>query len=82
MMAYGCPADAVEEYLRLGDTTAISCLEHFVERIINLFGDEYLRRPTSEDLQRLLNVGEIRGFPGMIGIIDCMHWEWKNCQTS
>ncbi|XP_023644418.1 uncharacterized protein LOC111832345, partial [Capsella rubella] len=53
-----------------------------VDAIINLFGDEYLRRPTAEDLQRLLDIGEIRGFPGMIGSIDCMHWEWKNCPTA
>uniref|UniRef100_A0A0D3BUY1 Myb-like domain-containing protein n=1 Tax=Brassica oleracea var. oleracea TaxID=109376 RepID=A0A0D3BUY1_BRAOL len=82
MMAYGCPADAVDEYLRLGETTALLCLEHFVQGIINLFGEEYLRRPTPEDLQRLLDIGEIRGFPGMVGSIDCMHWEWKNCPTA
>uniref|UniRef100_A0A0D3D7H8 DDE Tnp4 domain-containing protein n=1 Tax=Brassica oleracea var. oleracea TaxID=109376 RepID=A0A0D3D7H8_BRAOL len=51
-------------------------------QIINLFGDEYLRRPTAADLERLLAVGEYRGFPGMIGRIDCMHWEWKNCPTA
>ncbi|XP_010421049.1 PREDICTED: uncharacterized protein LOC104706547 [Camelina sativa] len=45
-------------------------------------GDVYLRRPTAEDLQRLLNIGEQRGFPGMVGSIDCMHWEWKNCPTA
>ncbi|XP_010428466.1 PREDICTED: uncharacterized protein LOC104713084 isoform X2 [Camelina sativa] len=39
-------------------------------------------RPTAEDLQRLLDIGELRGFPGMIGSIDCMHWEWKNCPTA
>ncbi|XP_033137028.1 uncharacterized protein LOC103841276 isoform X2 [Brassica rapa] len=82
MMAYGCPADAVDEYLRLGETTALLCLEHFVQGIIDLFGAEYLRKPTPEDLQRLLDIGEIRGFPGMIGSIDCMHWEWKNCPTA
>uniref|UniRef100_A0A0D3EHY1 DDE Tnp4 domain-containing protein n=1 Tax=Brassica oleracea var. oleracea TaxID=109376 RepID=A0A0D3EHY1_BRAOL len=82
MMAYGCPADAIDEYLRLGESTALLCLENFVEGIINLFGDEYLRRPTPEDLQRLLDIGELRGFPGMIGSIDCMHWEWKNCPTA
>ncbi|XP_020882643.1 uncharacterized protein LOC110228762 [Arabidopsis lyrata subsp. lyrata] len=82
MRAYGCAADACDEYLRLGESTAMSCLENFVEGITNLFGDEYLRRPTQEDLIRLLRIGERRGFPGMIGSIDCMHWEWKNCPTS
>ncbi|XP_024004924.1 putative nuclease HARBI1 [Eutrema salsugineum] len=82
LLAYGGAADTVDEYLRLGETTARSCLENFVEAIIDLFGEEYLRRPTQDDLQRLLHVGEQRGFPGMIGCIDCMHWEWKNCPTA
>ncbi|XP_010478660.1 PREDICTED: uncharacterized protein LOC104757602 [Camelina sativa] len=82
MMAYGCAADAYDEYLRLAESTAMLCLEQFVEGVINLFGDEYLRRPTVEDLQRLLALGEWRGFPGMIGSIDCMHWERKNCPTA
>ncbi|XP_033132428.1 uncharacterized protein LOC103849781 [Brassica rapa] len=71
MLAYGCAADAVDEYLRLGESTALSCLTNFTEGVIDLFGEEYMRRPTPEDLQRLLDIGEIRGFPGMIGSIDC-----------
>ncbi|XP_013695575.2 putative nuclease HARBI1 isoform X1 [Brassica napus] len=82
VLAYGSAADVVDEYLRLGETTTRLCVEHFVEAIINLFGDEYLRRPTPADLERLLHIGERRGFPGMIGSIDCMHWEWKNCPTA
>ncbi|XP_018450842.2 uncharacterized protein LOC108822299 [Raphanus sativus] len=82
LLAYGSAADTVDEYLRLAETTSRSCLENFVEGIIQLFGDEYLRRPTPADLQRLLYIGEIRGFPGMIGSIDCMHWKWKNCPTT
>nr|VDD53704.1 unnamed protein product [Brassica oleracea] len=54
VMAYGYAADTVDEYLRLSESTTRLCLEHFVEGIINLFGDEYLRRPTPTDLQRLL----------------------------
>ena len=82
VMAYGSSFDAVDEYLRLGATTARLCVENFVEAIINLFGDEYLRRPTPADLQGILHIGELREFPGMIGSNDCMHWEWKNCPTA
>ncbi|CAL8170435.1 unnamed protein product [Prunus armeniaca] len=43
---------------------------------------EYLRKPTPRDLQRLLQKAEARDFSGMIGSIDCMHWQWKNCPTA
>uniref|UniRef100_A0A0D3CKR9 DDE Tnp4 domain-containing protein n=1 Tax=Brassica oleracea var. oleracea TaxID=109376 RepID=A0A0D3CKR9_BRAOL len=75
-------ADTIDEYVRLGETTARKCLHHFTVGIIHLFGDQYIRRPTPDDLERLLLVGEQRGFSGMIRSIDCMHWEWKNCPTS
>ncbi|XP_009120498.3 protein ALP1-like [Brassica rapa] len=81
-LAYGGAADAIDEYVRMAETTARKCLHHFTAGIIHLFGDEYLRHPTPEDLERLLAVGEQRGFPGMIGSIDCMHWEWKNCPAA
>uniref|UniRef100_A0A0D3BQU1 DDE Tnp4 domain-containing protein n=1 Tax=Brassica oleracea var. oleracea TaxID=109376 RepID=A0A0D3BQU1_BRAOL len=82
VLAYGYAADTVDVYLWLGETTTRLCVENFVEGGIYLFGDEYLRRPTPADLQRLLDVGEHCGFPRMIGSIDCMHWEWKNCVTT
>uniref|UniRef100_A0A0D3AT07 DDE Tnp4 domain-containing protein n=1 Tax=Brassica oleracea var. oleracea TaxID=109376 RepID=A0A0D3AT07_BRAOL len=78
-LAYGGAADSLDEYVRLAETTARKCLHNFTAGIISLFGDEYLRRPTHEDLQRLLYIGEQCGFPGIVGSIDCMHWEWKNC---
>jgi hypothetical protein len=41
-----------------------------------------LRSPNPEDIARLLAIGESRGFPGMLGSIDCMHWKWKNCRNA
>ncbi|XP_010693562.2 uncharacterized protein LOC104906494 [Beta vulgaris subsp. vulgaris] len=78
-LAYGTSADQVDEYLKLGASTARECLTHFVNGVTAQFSNDYLRRPTDEDLHRLLSEGERRGFPGMIGSIDCMHWQWKNC---
>ncbi|CAM8972205.1 unnamed protein product [Rhodiola kirilowii] len=82
MLAYGIAADAVDEYVRISESTARLSLTKFTKGIINQFGSEYMRRPTPDDLVRLLQIGEDRGFPGMIGSIDCMHWEWKNCPVA
>ena len=73
VLVYGSALDAVDEYLKLSSTTTLLCVENFVEAIINLFGDEYLRRPTPDDLQRLLHIGELHGFSRMIGSINCMY---------
>jgi len=73
ILAYGSPADSVDEYVRIGETTTVECLERFVLGICTIFGNEYLRRPNNEDIKRLLQMGAARGFPGMLGSIDCMH---------
>ncbi|XP_062073352.1 uncharacterized protein LOC133777681 [Humulus lupulus] len=82
MLAYGAPADYVDEYVRIGETTAIECLVNFVRGVNDIFGTEYLSRPNAGDICRLLQIGEVRGFPSMLGSIDCMHWEWKNCPVA
>ncbi|XP_062119331.1 uncharacterized protein LOC133833089 [Humulus lupulus] len=47
MLAYGKPVDYVDEYVRIGETTAIKCLVNFVWGVNDIFGTEYLRRPTA-----------------------------------
>lgn len=47
--------------------------------MIEIFSDEYLRSPNTNDIARLLAEVEQRGFPRMLGSLDCMHWKWKNC---
>ncbi|XP_074314697.1 uncharacterized protein LOC141649929 [Silene latifolia] len=78
-LAYGVAADSMDEYIKIGESTARMCLKKFVEGVRRAFTEQYLRRPTVADSQRLLRDGARRGFPGMMGSIDCMHWQWKNC---
>ncbi|XP_074314524.1 uncharacterized protein LOC141649742 [Silene latifolia] len=81
VLAYGTSTDSVDEYLRMRDTPIRDSLKLFVEGVISCFGNEYLRRPNPQDLGRLLHMGQARGFPGMLGSIECMHWELKSCPT-
>ncbi|XP_057796534.1 uncharacterized protein LOC131012566 [Salvia miltiorrhiza] len=68
MLANGGAADQYDEYLRIAESTTLECLRRFSRAIIQLFGAEYLRRPTSADCQRLLAMHEAKhGFPGMLG---------------
>ncbi|CAN0865478.1 Protein ANTAGONIST OF LIKE HETEROCHROMATIN PROTEIN 1 [Linum grandiflorum] len=82
MLASGCTADSLDEYFQLGESTALEILRKFCNAIVQTYGDEYLREPTHHDLEKLLTKATQRGFPGMIGSIDCMHWEWRNCPTA
>ncbi|XP_062224426.1 uncharacterized protein LOC133922928 [Phragmites australis] len=82
MLAYDTPADSLDECLRLGESTIIESMRRFVRAVVGVFGDEYLRAPNEEDTARLITMNERRGFPGMLGSIDCMHWRWKNCPTA
>ncbi|CAL5402850.1 unnamed protein product [Camellia sinensis] len=82
MLAYGVAADSVDDYVRIGESTAIESLQRFVQAVVAIFSDVYLRAPNKDDIAKLLEVGKNRGFPGMLGSIDCMHWKWKNCPTA
>nr|XP_034569802.1 protein ALP1-like [Setaria viridis] len=82
ILAYGLPADTVDEYVRIGESTARKALHHFCQAIISVFVEYYLYALNAEDVARLLRIREQRGFPGMLGSIDCMHWEWRNCPSA
>ncbi|XP_048493287.1 uncharacterized protein LOC125493807 [Beta vulgaris subsp. vulgaris] len=79
ILAYGSSSDAVDEYLKIASSTARECLLHFSEGVVARFGHEYLRKANANDIERLLHEDERRGFPGIMGSIDCMHWNLKNC---
>ena len=45
MLAYGVAADYVDEYVRIGESTAIESLKKFVNAVVQIFSDEYLTSP-------------------------------------
>ncbi|KAL9673095.1 hypothetical protein QQ045_029348 [Rhodiola kirilowii] len=82
MLAYGSCADQCAEISRMAESTTLECFKKWCRQVVEHYGSRYLRSPNEADLARLLRRAERRGFPGMIGSIDCMHWEWKNCPTA
>jgi hypothetical protein len=79
MLSYVMAVDIFDEYLQMGESICLEFMCRFCRAVIAVFGQHYCREPTIEDTRRLLSINESRGFPSIIGSIDCMHWEWKNC---
>ena len=75
MLAYEVAADFMDKYVRIAETTTIRSLKKFVAAVVVIFSEEYLRSPNNKDIARLLAHDQNRGFLGMLGSIDCMHWK-------
>ena len=82
MLAYRVTIDFMDEYVRIAENTAMMSLKKFVAAVVAIFLEEYLWSPNNEDIARLLAHSQNRGFPGMLGSINCMHWKWKNCPAT
>ncbi|XP_020175975.1 uncharacterized protein [Aegilops tauschii subsp. strangulata] len=63
----------------MGESTYLKTIVKFSQVVVEVFGPEYLREPNVQDMEKLLAIGEARGFPGILGSIACMHWQWNNC---
>ena len=73
MLAYGIPTDATNEYVRLGESTALEAMKYWVAAIHSCFGATYLQLPTRADFERQIRINNNHGFPGMFAGLDCMH---------
>ncbi|KAK0604620.1 hypothetical protein LWI29_017567 [Acer saccharum] len=53
MLAYGVSAYSVDDYVQIGESTAIESIKMFTNDVVAIFGDEYLRSLNNEDTTRL-----------------------------
>ncbi|CAK8567994.1 unnamed protein product [Lathyrus sativus] len=54
LLAYGFPANIVDEYVRIGGSTSVECLESFVRGVNVVFATDYLRNFNNTDVEHLL----------------------------
>jgi len=54
MLAYGGPADALDDTYAMAESTVIRTLLEFVETVIDVYEAEYLRPPRARELQVIL----------------------------
>jgi hypothetical protein len=80
VIAYDIPAYYTDEYLRIGEDTTIQLDQMFANTMVRLFGPVYLWSPNEEDTKKLMAINEKRGWSGMLGSVDCMHWTWRIAQ--
>ncbi|GKB01931.1 protein arginine N-methyltransferase 1.6, partial [Tanacetum coccineum] len=82
-LAYDTAPDAFDECLQIAERFSRQCLENFIKCIYILYVEKYPRKPTSADIEKTYALHEEKhGLSGMLGSIDCMHWEWRNCPKS
>ncbi|GJZ17100.1 ALP1-like protein [Tanacetum coccineum] len=79
-LAYGVNASFLDEYMQISERSSRMALDHFCQAVMEIYGPEFLRKPTVTDVEKLYRHHEEKhGFPGMLGSLDCTDWEWFGC---
>ncbi|XP_073359807.1 uncharacterized protein [Aegilops tauschii subsp. strangulata] len=73
MMAYGAPANYIDDNLAMAESTSIFYVKQFAITMVEVFGPQYLRAPNAQDTQRLLEMNKARGFQA---VADHETWIW------
>nr|GEU65718.1 RNA-directed DNA polymerase, eukaryota [Tanacetum cinerariifolium] len=64
----------------MSERSSRTALDHFCQAVMEIYGPEYLRKPTVTDIEKLYRHHEEKhGFSGMLESLDCTDWEWFGC---
>nr|GEU52171.1 protein ALP1-like [Tanacetum cinerariifolium] len=79
-LAYDVHSEFLDEYIQISERTSRTALDHFCQAVMQIYGPEFLRKPTVTDVEKLyLHHEEKHDFPRMLGSLDCTDWEWFGC---
>jgi hypothetical protein len=53
-LAYGRPADFLDDVIHMGESTILECLKEFSRTVISVYATEYLRPPNVEEANTCL----------------------------
>ncbi|GKE50269.1 hypothetical protein Tco_1481527 [Tanacetum coccineum] len=71
-LAYSVNAAFLDEYMQISERTSRTALDHFCQAVMDIYGPEYLRKPTLNDIEKVYwHHEEKHGFPRMLGRFDC-----------
>lgn len=63
----------------MSEAQIIICMKRFTRAIVGCFEEQWLRRPTKEEIESMAARNQLLGSPGCIGEVDCAVWERDNC---
>ncbi|GJX20924.1 ALP1-like protein isoform X1 [Tanacetum coccineum] len=79
-LAYDVNASFLDEYMQISERSSRKALDYFCQAIMDIYGHEYLRKPTVTNIEKLYQHHEEKhGFSGMLESLDCTDYEWFGC---
>jgi hypothetical protein len=77
-LAYGVPSHTFIDYFQMSAQYASSCCKHFCKAVKLVYQNEFLRRPTQDDMKKIIRLHKVvHGVEGLMGSLDCTHTFWK-----
>ncbi|KAK3198701.1 hypothetical protein Dsin_022116 [Dipteronia sinensis] len=67
ILAYGPPTYAIDEYIKIEESTTIESTKRFCCVLVEVFTKQYLRSPNANDVAKLLRIGKHHGFLSKLG---------------
>ena len=77
-MAYGIPADGLDEYCGLGASAVFDSLYASCDGVVRKFGGKCLRPPNANEMENIERRFRYLSFPWCAGVLDCVRWDWSN----